>query len=256
LPLRQLNSPIMRVAVPTLAGMRDDANRFRSYYRSALVGLGLIGMPAVVVLAVLSHEIVVVLLGGQYAGAAPIFQMLAIAGVAQVIANTTGWLFIASSRTREMMLWGLVSGPIIVAAFLIGLPQGAFGVARAYAIASVVLMVPGFWYATRDTPVSMRDIAAAVWRPSVVAALVFAASVGVHRLTAAEGSVTRSALVLATAIAVWVSTVWAWPTVRRDAASLLRAMSRGVTGDGAAGGKERHGRRRGKAAQTTAKEDT
>ncbi|MDQ1485926.1 MAG: hypothetical protein QOJ62_1619 [Actinomycetota bacterium] len=229
LPLRQLNSPIMRVAVPTLAGLRDQPDRFRSYYRSALVGLAVVGMPAVVVLAVLSREVVVVLLGKQYAGAAPIFQMLAIAGIAQVVANTTGWLFIASARTRQMMWWGLASGPVIVVAFLIGLPGGAFGVARAYAVATLVLTVPGFWFATRRTPVSMLDVASAVWRPAVISGVLLAATAAAHRLSSEQGDGARLVIVGAVGVAVWVVGVWSWPTLRRDVSVLLSATGRGLT---------------------------
>jgi len=240
LPLRQLNSPIMRVAVPTLAGLRDQPNRFRAYYRSALVGLAATGMPAVVVLAVLSHEIVVMLLGGQYAGAAPIFETLAIAGVAQVVSHTTGWLFIASSRTREMMRWGLISGPVIVVAFLAGLSGGAVGVARAYAIASLLLLVPGFWLATRNTPVSMVDVGAAVWRPAVVSGAIFAATLAAHAAVADRSDIVRFLVVVAVGIVVWVTGVWGWPTLRRDVNALLFAMGRGLGRRGSPG---RHARR-------------
>jgi len=229
LPLRQLNTPIMRVAVPTLAGLRDQPQRYRSYYRSALVGLSVLGMPAVVVLAVLSREIVVALLGRQYEGAAAIFQLLAIAGVAQVVANTTGWLFVSCGRTKQMMMWGFVSAPVIVASFIIGLPDGAIGVARWYAIATLVLIVPNFWAATRDTPFSMVDVGAAVWRPAVVAGGVLAASVAVHRLTAHDGDAARVGAVFAAALLVWVIGVYGWPALRRDVVSLLTAMRRGVS---------------------------
>lgn len=229
LPLKQLNSPIMRVAVPTLAGLRDQPTRFRAYFRSALVGLAVIGMPAVVVLAVLSHEIVVGLLGKQYGGAAEIFQLLAIAGVAQVVANTTGWLFIASSRTKQMMQWGLVSGAVIVAAFLLGLSGGAIGVARAYAIASLILIVPSFYFATRDTPVSMVDVGAAIWRPTVVAGVLFAGVVELHRHLHHEDGGVRVLAVLATGGAIWAIGIFGWPTLRRDVAALGKAMTRGLS---------------------------
>jgi O-antigen/teichoic acid export membrane protein len=228
LPLRQLNTPIMRVAVPTLAGLRGEPARFRAYFRSALVGLAVIGMPVVVVLAVLSREIVDVLLGRQYSGTAPIFQVLAIAGVAQIVSNPSGWLFVASGRTRQMAHWGMINSPLIVVAFLIGLPDGALGVARAYAVATLVLMVPGFWLATRGTPVSMIDIGAAVWRPAVLAGGVFAASLATHAATTQLPDVARIAIVSAAAVAAWFAGLAAWGGLRRDVMALVNALRRGM----------------------------
>lgn len=230
LPLQQLNSPIMRVAVPTLAGLRNEPNRFRSYYRSALVGLSIAGMPAVVLLAVLAPEIVVGLLGHQYAGAAPIFQLLAIAGVAQVVVNTTGWLFIAVGRTRQMMRWGFISGPVIVASFLIGLPDGALGVARAYAVATLVLALPTFWVATRGTPVSMGDVAKAVWRPAVVAGAILAVAVVLHKALHQQGAGVRFGVVLLVGLAMWTAAVGCWPTLRREVKAMVSVVTRGVGG--------------------------
>ena len=229
LPLKQLNSPIMRVAVPTLAGLRNQPDRFRAYFRSALVGLAVIGMPSVVVLAVLSNEIVSILLGSAYAGTAPIFRLLAIAGVAQVVANTNGWLFVASARTRQMAHWGLISAPVIVAAFLIGLPDGAIGVARAYAIATLILIPPGFWLATRGTPVSMGDIAGACWRPVVLSAAIFAVSVATHDATGHLPDIARVALVTTAATVTWLLGCAAWPSLRRDVLALGGALKGGLS---------------------------
>jgi PST family polysaccharide transporter len=230
LPLQQVNMPISRVVLPTLSRLQGQPERFRRFYQTAMTAIAYVALPAVALMAVLAHEIVDVMLGPGWDEAAPLFQVLAVAGVTMTLGHANGWLYQATGHARRQAIWGVVSRTLTIAAFVAGLPWGPYGVAVAYAVSSVVLMVPGFALATRGTPVAMRHIVAAVWRPALVALVTFAVSWVVHRAVV-DGF--PLVLVLATtgvaALTAYAGLVTAWPTAReqwRELAGVLQAAAR------------------------------
>jgi PST family polysaccharide transporter len=58
-----------------------------------------------------------------------------------------------------------------MAAFAIGLPWGAIGVACGYSAARVGLRLPQAVYAFHGTPLTLGDLGAAVWRPAAASLL-------------------------------------------------------------------------------------
>jgi O-antigen/teichoic acid export membrane protein len=158
LPLDQINEPITSVAVPSLSRLMDSPDSYRRAYLRMLEKIAMLTMPGVVLMILTSDWIIHVLMGPQWDGAVRIFVILGISALFQPIANTTGWLLISQGRTHHLLKWGLMSGPIIVASFLIGLPWGAVGVAAAYACARVCVVDPLlYWFVGREGPVRTID---------------------------------------------------------------------------------------------------
>ena len=115
-------------------------------------------MPAIAFMLATSDWIVQVVLGPQWSATSRIFLLLGITGLFQPIANTTGWLFLTQGRSRHMLQWGLISGPLTIASIVFGLPWGAVGVAASYALTRVLLTDPLlFWFVGRTGPVRTRD---------------------------------------------------------------------------------------------------
>jgi Na+-driven multidrug efflux pump len=50
----------------------------------------------------------------------------------------------------------------------LGLPWGAMGVAISYVIANIVSFLPTFMYCFKDTPISVRDSIAVLFKPAVM----------------------------------------------------------------------------------------
>ncbi|HEY0762103.1 MAG TPA: lipopolysaccharide biosynthesis protein [Pyrinomonadaceae bacterium] len=158
LPIDQINEPLTSVAVPALSRLTDSPESYRRAYLRMLEKVALLTMPCVVLMILTADWIVQVVLGPQWVGAVRIFVLLGITGIFQPIANTTGWLLISQGRTNHMFQWGLISGPIIMAAIVIGLPWGAVGVAASYAIARVCIVDPLlYWFVGRTGPVRTMD---------------------------------------------------------------------------------------------------
>lgn len=159
LPLEQLNTPVARVAVPVLARLQHDTTRYRSAYLRIVRAVAAVTMPLMAVVAVTSDWLVYVILGPGWDLAGDILRWLAVAGILQPTTQTTGWLFLTQNRTGEWFRLGLASACIAVASFLVGLPQGAIGVAIAYAIADICLRTPLLvvWFG-RSGPVRSMDL--------------------------------------------------------------------------------------------------
>jgi PST family polysaccharide transporter len=227
MPVNQIHQPVARVAVPVLSYLEDQPERFRRYFKAAVSAVAYVAMPLIATAAALSKEIIVVLLGRRWVGAAPIFEVLAVAGILNILRNPNVWLFTSTGHTGRQSTWALINRPIMILGFVLGLPWGAIGVAWAYTITNLVLLVPACAWAVKDTPVRLRDLATAGWRPFVIAAAAFTAAASCRAwLPAGWDELETGALGLLAAAAAIAATVSLWPGARRQVRELRSAFSR------------------------------
>jgi len=158
LPIDQINEPVTSVAVASLSRLTDSPESYRNAYLRMLEKIAFLTIPFVASMIIISDWIIKIVLGPQWSGAVQIFRLLGITALFQPIANTTGWLLISQGRTNHMFQWGLISGPIIMASIIVGLPWGAVGVASSYAITRVCVVDPLlYWFVGRNGPVRTID---------------------------------------------------------------------------------------------------
>ena len=224
-PLRQIHGPLANVAIPVLAAVVNTPKRYRTYYRRFLSGLAILGMPGIMILAVMSREIIGVLLGPRWLGAAQVFRWLAVGGFVQMVVRSFGWLFVTSGRARALAYWAMIATPITVASFAIGLHWGITGVAASLAVAQALLTPMSLRYAIKGTPVTVSDVLSAVWRPAVIAVAVGVADVVVR--AALHGQPAWLVLLAGTGVGVacWVCLALIWKTVRDELKSLRGSFS-------------------------------
>lgn len=176
-PLNQINGPLGRVVIPLLSRLKDDRQRYLSAYSEALTYLLVLTQPAIVVLVVFAEDIFAILLGERWVAAAPIFQVLGIAGLQQIFTNTFFWLFVSQARAKQLFQLSVFRAATTCGAFVIGLPWGPFGVAAAYAASDILLRMPvQAWVVTREGPLSLRALVATLL-PHLAATLAAAAAV-------------------------------------------------------------------------------
>lgn len=157
-PLQQVTWPIAKVMVPALGRMRDEPDRYRHAFTRVAPILLLVTLPGVAFCIAMADVLVPFVLGQQWAGSAIIFQALGFAGLLQSFNGPSGWLFVSQERAMEFMNWGIVVAVTSIAAFVIGLPYGALGVALAYAVSEYV-RTPFLWfYVGRRGPVRAGDV--------------------------------------------------------------------------------------------------
>lgn len=154
LPLDQLSTPITAVAVPALSRLTDSPERYRTAYQRMLEKVALLTMPVTAFMIATSDWLVRLVLGPQWDAVSPIFSWLGVAGLLQPVAGTTGWLFLSQGRAHHMFRWGLVGCTVTVGAIVLGVPWGAIGVAAAYSVTNICVIVPlVVWFACRVGPV-------------------------------------------------------------------------------------------------------
>jgi PST family polysaccharide transporter len=157
-PIQNIITPLSRVMIPLLARVQDDKPRFRDVYLQTVWVLAFVTVPGVAALVFTADQVVAILFGEKWLSVAPIFAWLGLAGLVQSVGNTTGWVFICQGETRTMFRWGVYAAGTTIAAFAVGLPWGAVGVAAAYAISGYLLRVPALAVLMHRTgPVTARD---------------------------------------------------------------------------------------------------
>ncbi len=168
LPIGQFTTPITSVAVPALSRLQNEPERYRNYYLKAIQVIAYVSMPFIVSMAVLSPEIIGLVLGKQWLSAAPIFRILAFAAIWQPVGSTVGWIYVSLGQTRRMMIWGFIGCPIIVLSFLIGLPWGVKGVASCYALCMWLLVYPSFSFALKHSPLRAGAVFLNIYHPLAI----------------------------------------------------------------------------------------
>ncbi|KUI25659.1 hypothetical protein AU196_22945 [Mycobacterium sp. IS-1742] len=142
-PINQLSTPATKVAFPVLSRIRDDRQR---YVRFLLIGQrALVHVVALVFVftIVIAPAGIDIALGTEWSDVAPIYQILAVGGLAQAASFASYWVFLSQGKTREVLTMTALTRGVLVAAIIGGAFFGVIGVALGYAIV-VVLTWPSF----------------------------------------------------------------------------------------------------------------
>lgn len=219
-PLSQINGPLGRVIIPLLSRLKDDRKRYLSAYSEALTYLLALTQPAIVVVIVFAEDIFATLLGERWVAAAPIFQVLALAGLQQIFTNTFFWLFVSQGRTKQLFQLSIFRAATTCAAFVVGLPWGPFGVAAVYAASDILVRMPvQAWFVTREGPLSWSALVALLL-PHMAATVASAAAVLVLAQVWPFG-LWPVVLIIATSYATYLAILLAFPAKRRVIAKIV-----------------------------------
>ena len=160
LPVDEFSGALSRICTSALSRLQDDVREFETYYCRILFIICLIGAPAITFAAILAKPLVVLFLGETWAGAAPLFSLLAMASLSQLLVSTVGWVQIATGRSDRIFKWSVYMLPATILSFVIGFSWGPSGVAAAYGAIVLASTLPAFRYALHGSPVSLG----AAWR--------------------------------------------------------------------------------------------
>lgn len=184
LPIRNINAPFAAVAIPVLSRAKNDPGKLRKYFLEAVSMVAAVVIPVVACATVFADDLVRIWLGERWMETANIFRLLSIPAMLFGASQPITWLYIVLDRTHLLRNVGLVTAPITVLAFCIGLPYGPEGVAIGYTISSCILFIPVLRYALRDSEISSVDVFRTWKQPIVSAAIASAAGIAVKQLIA------------------------------------------------------------------------
>lgn len=158
-PLQNFSGPLSRIILPVLARTREEPQRYRRAYLIFLQGIVTCAVPGIMAASVGSDAAVRLLLGDKWQAVGPIFAWLSGAAAMLLVNESAPWLMMSTNRSKLLMNWGLFASATVVIGFLVGLPWGAIGVAKACFIGEALRTPLLLWLAARGTAVRVRDIA-------------------------------------------------------------------------------------------------
>jgi PST family polysaccharide transporter len=222
LPMQQITLPITMVAIPALSCLQSEPHRYRRYYCKALTLMAYFTMPLTITAFVFSDEIIGILLGPKWLDASAIFRLLALAALIEPFAVAASWLLISAGRAHRLLLWTFVQTMVMALLFVLGISWGVRGVAISYVSGSYALLIPWFVVALKDSPIAFADLRSALWRPSVLTALMCGAMEGVHYLLKSSHAITLLSIPFS-CIAVYILVILVWPSARTEVADFVTA---------------------------------
>jgi O-antigen/teichoic acid export membrane protein len=183
LPITQLSAPVANVAIPAFSRVQDDPELFARYYLRVANLLMWISAPLFGFLFVAAHPVIVLTLGEKWRAAAPIFQILAISALGQVLLESTLWLFVSRGQSARLLKLLSVVSPIIVCSFAIGLTFGPKQVALSFSLVLLTILPWIFKFTFRGTDLTLPRLGRALLCPvSVCLFAVLLAEAAIHTI--------------------------------------------------------------------------
>jgi PST family polysaccharide transporter len=214
-PLQLIVGVVNRVMFPALSAVRDRPDEIRRLYLRSLAGAAFLALPIATGIGASADRLIPTVLGPGWEPAIDVIRVLSIVAVLQTVGATVGPIYMATGRTGLLFAWGIVSGVVVVGAFVLGLSGGIVGVAISYAVASVALTYPGLAIPLRLIGLPVADATKVVLRSAALAAASGAVVFGVGA-AAPDGP---DALILVAQIVIGATTyaLGSWMFNREDA---------------------------------------
>jgi O-antigen/teichoic acid export membrane protein len=221
LPVRQLSAPAASVAIPAFSRVQGDPERFARYYLRAVNLIMWISAPIFGFLFAAAQPVIVLTLGNQWRAAAPVFQILAVSALVQLLLESTIWLFVSRGQSHQLLKLLLIITPIIVGSYAIGLPFGIKGVALSGSLVLLSVLPWMLKFAFRGTNLTLQRVGRAILYPiALCLAGVFLAELALHLI--GPERIFSQLLVVALSFAAAYSLSAFIPPVREEIISLRK----------------------------------
>lgn len=105
----QLLTPLVNVAVPTLNEAKARGENVQDHLLRIQSFIGMVMTWLFVITAASAPALFILVLGEDWAPAAPVFQLLALGGAAQAFSQVSWWAFLVLGTSRDLLKYNLVS---------------------------------------------------------------------------------------------------------------------------------------------------
>lgn len=186
MPASELLAPTSRALFPAMAASQEDHSRLRRLYLGALGLQSSIALPASAGLALVTGDLVPVVLGAKWNDVVPIMVPLALAYGASGLISSGGYLLtsLGAFWATALLQWATVA--LLGALIIGGFPEaGAVQIAWFRAVLGTFSIVGIAVLVRRQLPiVTFRDMLRQVIRPVLATTAMAAVLHGVHAVTA------------------------------------------------------------------------
>ncbi|NGZ09612.1 MAG: lipopolysaccharide biosynthesis protein [Nitrospira sp. LK70] len=176
IPTENLNSAMGGVLFAALSRLQNEPERLKKYFLKSYALLLSVTLPISVASALFADDIIFLALGPKWQDAVPIFRLLTPTILIFALINPMYCLFVSIGLVGRSLKLALVIAPLVITAYIVGLPYGPRGVAFAYSAVLMLWVVPHLAWSIHGTMISLRDLLQTVGRPllSTVVAAAFA----------------------------------------------------------------------------------
>ena len=184
----QVNQPMATVLLPGLSRLQNNPSEYRKLFLRAVGAISLVTVPIVTFSFFFAHDVILVLLGPRWIAVARIFQLLAPAAAVGAMVFAPNWLSQSLGRPEQQFRYALISAPICIAGFLVGIRWGVEGVATSFSVTFVGLLWAYVWYATRNSPIKFSNVVVSFLSAFVPACFAGVITWGLRRMMLSEAS--------------------------------------------------------------------
>jgi len=156
-PTVNIASIIVRVLFPVLSNYKSNLEVFKIIYLQIVFNIALITFPLMIGLMSLTDIFVETIFNEQWYLLKDILFLLAPAGLINTIVTTTGVIYTSNGNTKLLLKLGILNFFVLSVAFLIGIQYGIIGVAQAFLIVTILLMVIHLYFAWKEIELSLID---------------------------------------------------------------------------------------------------
>jgi len=224
LPMQQISAPASRVALPVLSKLQDDQKRFDAFILRGQTVLLHVVSAVFAIGAALGGPLIILVLGDQWIDAAPLFQILCIAGFGQAAGYSSYWIFISNGLTSSHLRFTLLTSPAVVIAIFVGARWGAEGVAWGVSAFTLLTWPAGLIWLSRISEAPVLSLflngVRALIGYGFASLIAFGAAQFTPPVPLLQIAAGLSGLLVAVTLECWV-----WPAFRRDVFTILKTGS-------------------------------
>ena len=165
IPTENINSSISGIAFSALSRIQNDPIKQKRYFLKGYSFLIALTLPITIACAVFAEDVIFVVLGPKWSHSVPIFRLLAPTIVIFALINPFAWFLYATGRAGRSLKLAFVIAPLVIVAYIIGLPYGPKGVALAYSIAMALWVIPHIAWCIYGTEISAINILQTIIKP-------------------------------------------------------------------------------------------
>lgn len=178
--LEQATSPLKAVLFPAFSRLKDEPERLRGGYLRSLGVLCMLAFPVAAGFAVLAEEFVLLALGEKWLPAVPLMQILVILRIVQLSQNINA-VAMATGNTKKLFDRDvralLIRWPLIIAGLYLGRGDDysmLIGAMIGGLMSAAINGLLNMRMIARITPITVRDHASILWKPTLAATLMAA----------------------------------------------------------------------------------
>jgi PST family polysaccharide transporter len=225
LPVRQLGIPASAVAIPAFSRIQADPDRLARYYLRTVNVIMWISAPIFGFLFVAAKPVIVLALGARWQEAAPVFQLLAIFALGQLLIDATVWLLVSRGKSLHFLQLVLAVAPIMIAGYAAGLPFGIKAVALSGSLVMLIAFPGVLKFSFVGTKITLKGIGRSVFYP-VLTAIVGVLSARLALRFLLPRNTLLELLVIGIAFGIGCVIVFLLPQLREDFLAFWQLIAR------------------------------